>query len=102
VGDRQELKYPGCAGNGVSAEAGEMVARFQKEIMKKKAQKKLVQEGDFVAEVPVELIETDDGWSPYLSVEDAQKLDDVRKALRREDLKTAAKFGRIYRLTPVT
>jgi hypothetical protein len=70
--------------------------------MKKKAQKRLVQVGDLVAEVPVELIETDDGWSPYLSVEDAQKLDDVRKALQIEDLKSAAKFGRVFRLTPVT
>jgi hypothetical protein len=61
----------------------------------------LVHEGDFVAEVPVELIETEEGWSPYLSIEDAQKLDAVREALRRGDLKSAAKFGRIFRLTPV-
>jgi hypothetical protein len=55
-----------------------------------------------VAEVKVELIETDNGWSPYLSVEDAQKLDDVQEALRRQDLRSAAKFGRVFRLTPVT
>ncbi|MFM7791207.1 MAG: hypothetical protein ACKO90_24910 [Microcystis panniformis] len=36
-----------------------------------------------MAEVEVELIETPEGWSPYLSLEDAQKLDDVREALRR-------------------
>ena len=29
------------------------------------------------------LIEADEGWSPYLSREDAQKLDAVRKALRQ-------------------
>jgi hypothetical protein len=34
--------------------------------------------------------------SPYLSIEDAQKLDEVREALRRGDLKTAAKLGRIF------
>ena len=62
---------------------------------------KLVHEGDFVAEVPVDLVETEDGWSPYLSVEDAKKLDEVREALRRGDLKSAAKLGRIFRLTPV-
>ena len=62
---------------------------------------KLVHEGDFVAEVPVDLIETEDGWSPCLSVEDAKKLDEVREALRRGDLKSAAKLGRIFRLTPV-
>ncbi|HYR44379.1 MAG TPA: hypothetical protein VER98_15220 [Terriglobia bacterium] len=70
--------------------------------MKTKTKTKLVHEGDFVAEVPVELIETEDGWSPYLSVEDAKKLDEVREALRRGDLKSAAKLGRVFRLTPVT
>ena len=69
--------------------------------MKTKAKTKLVHEGDFVAEVPVELIETEDGWSPYLSVEDAKKLDEVGEALRRGDLKSAAKLGRVFRLTPV-
>ena len=69
--------------------------------MKTKPKTKLVHEGDFVAEVPVELIETEDGWTPYLSVEDAKKLDDVREALRRGDLKSAAKLGRVFRLTPV-
>ena len=41
---------------------------------------KLVHEGKYVAEVEVEVIDTDDGWSPYLSLEDAYKLDDVRGA----------------------
>lgn len=59
-------------------------------------------EGDLVAEVPVELIQTEGGWSPYLSIEDAQKLDDVREALRRDDVKFAAKFGRVFRLTPIS
>lgn len=69
--------------------------------MKTKLRTRLVHEGDFVAEVPVKLIETDDGWSPYLSVEDAKKLDEVREALRRGDLKSAARHGRIFRLTPM-
>ena len=69
--------------------------------MKTKTQKKLVQEGDLVAEVAVELIETENGWSPYLSVADAEKLDEVREALRREDVRAAAKLGRIFRLTSI-
>jgi hypothetical protein len=36
-----------------------------------------------------------------LSLEDAYKLDDVRQALRDGDLKTAAKLGRVFKLTPV-
>jgi hypothetical protein len=63
--------------------------------------KKLVHEGEYVAEVDVELIMTDEGWSPYLSLEDAYKLDDVRQALRQGDIETAARLARVYRLTPV-
>ena len=62
---------------------------------------KLVHEGHYVAEVEVELIEGDTGWSPYLSLEDAYKLDEVRAALRRSDLKAAAKRARVFCLTPV-
>jgi len=50
--------------------------------MKRKQYKKLVHEGEYVAEVDVVLLEADEGWSPYLSVEDACKLDNVREALR--------------------
>ena len=69
--------------------------------MKKRPKTKLVHEGDFAAEVPIELIETEDEWSPYLPVDDAKKLDDVRSALQRGDLEAAAKLARIFRLTPI-
>lgn len=62
---------------------------------------KLIQEGEFVAEVDVELIVTSDEWSPYLSLQDAYKLDDMRRALRYGDLEAASKLGRVYRLIPV-
>ena len=68
--------------------------------MKKRSDTKLVHEGDYVAKVEVELIEADNGWSPYLSLDDPQKLDDVRQALRRRDLKTASRLTRVYALTP--
>jgi len=70
--------------------------------MNKRNRTKLVHEGEFVAEVDVDLIETDEGWSPYLSLEDAYKLDDVRDALRRGDIETAAKLGRVFKLIPVS
>jgi len=63
---------------------------------------KLVHEGQYVAEVDVELIQTGSGWSPYLSLDDSYKLDDVRAALRRGDLKTASHLARVFTLTPVT
>ena len=62
----------------------------------------LVREGSYMAEVPVELIEEEGGWSPYLSLDDAKKLDSVRLALRQGDVATAAKFGRVFELTPVS
>jgi hypothetical protein len=80
-----------------------MVERFQeKKIMSKRHYTKLVHEGPYVAEVDVELIDTDEGWSPYLSLEDAHKLDDVREALRRQDIKVAERLARVFTLTPVT
>jgi hypothetical protein len=69
--------------------------------MKTRHRNKLIHEGNYVAEVDVELIETDDEWSPYLSLEEAGKLDDVREALRRGDLKKASRYGLVYTLTPV-
>ena len=56
-------------------------------------------ESEYVAEVDVELIYTDEGWSPCLSLQDASKLDDVREALRRGDIAAAAKLARVYTLT---
>jgi hypothetical protein len=61
----------------------------------------LIHEGKYAAEVPVELIEEEGGWSPYLSLEDAKKLEAVRLALRKGDLKTAARLGQVYELKPV-
>lgn len=69
--------------------------------MKNRLYKKLIHEGRYVAEVEIELIDTDEGWSPYLSLEDAQRLDDVRNYLQRGDLQSAARLARLYTLTAV-
>ena len=69
--------------------------------MTKRRHTKLLHEGKYVAEVDVDLVELDRSWSPYISVEDAHKLDEVREALRREDLDRALQFARVYTLTPV-
>lgn len=61
----------------------------------------MIYEGEYVAKVDVELIDTDSGWSPYLLLEDAQKLDDVREALRKGDLKLASRLAQIYTLKPL-
>jgi hypothetical protein len=62
---------------------------------------KLVHEGQYVAEVAVEVSESEQGWSQTISLEDAYKLDDVREALKAGDLKAAAQYGRVYELRPV-
>ena len=69
--------------------------------MSRRKQTKFIHEGNYVAEVDVELMEEPEGWSPYLSLEDAYRLDDVREALRRGDVKTAAKNSRVFSLTPI-
>lgn len=69
--------------------------------MNKRHSKKIVREGQYVAEVDIELIDTEEGWSPYLSLEDACKLDDIRGALRRGDIRAVARVADVFTLTPV-
>lgn len=69
--------------------------------MTKRKRTKFVYESNFVAEVEVELLEEPGEWSPYLSLDDAYRLDNVREALRRGDVKTAAKYSSVFSLTPV-
>ena len=69
--------------------------------MRSKRKTKYIHEGRYVAEVDVEVIEDETSWSPYLSVADAKRLDQVRAALRRSDVYAAAVEGRVYTLEPV-
>lgn len=69
--------------------------------MENKLTYRLIREGDYFAQVEVELIESDDVWAPYLSVEDAEKLDAVGEALRSGDMRAASKYARVFRLSPV-
>ena len=70
--------------------------------MTRRCRTEFVHEGEYVAEVDVELIYSEDGWSPYLTLEDAQKLDEVREALRRGNLKRATELAHVFKLTPVS
>ncbi len=69
--------------------------------MTKRKHTKLVHEGSYIAEVDVEIIDSNDGWSPYLSLDDALKLDDVREALKRDDIASANKIARVYEISRV-
>jgi hypothetical protein len=70
--------------------------------MTRRTSTKLIHEGKYAAEVPIELIEEDGGWSPYLSLDDARKLDAVRRALKSGDIAAASKHARVFELTPVS
>ncbi|SMO58753.1 hypothetical protein [Gracilimonas mengyeensis] len=63
--------------------------------------KKYIHSGNFVAEVEVDLISSEDEWAPYLTLDDAQKLDQAREALQDKDLKKASQFGKVYRMEPI-
>jgi hypothetical protein len=69
--------------------------------MRKRLHKKLIHEGKYVAEIDIELFDDEGGWSPYLSLDDAQKLDTVREALRKGDIKSAGRIARIFTLKAV-
>lgn len=69
--------------------------------MRTRKQLKLINVGDHVAAVEVELIDDEVGWGPYLSLADARKLDAARQALREGNLSEAGKHGRVFKMTPV-
>lgn len=67
-----------------------------------KQRTKLIHEGEFAVEVPVEIIEPAPGWEPCIPLSDALKLDQTRAALRSGDLREAGKYGKVYHLTPLS
>lgn len=60
-----------------------------------------IHEDKYAAEVAIELHYSDDSWSPTMSLDDARKLEAVQLALQRGDIAEAAKYGRVFELTPV-
>jgi len=62
----------------------------------------MIHEGKFAAEVSIDLIEDETGWSPYVSADDVRKLDRVRLALRRGDVASAAREAQVYELLPIS
>jgi hypothetical protein len=61
----------------------------------------LIHEGKYAAEIGIELLYSDDSWSPTMSLEDARKLETVQIALQRDDIEEAAKHGYVVEPTPV-
>jgi hypothetical protein len=86
----------------LSAHAAAMVGRFHEAKMTQtRKSKELIREGKYAAEVEIELEYTDESWSPTMSADDARKLEAVALALRDGNIAEAAKYGRVFELTPV-
>ena len=59
---------------------------------------KYIHEGFYVAEVEIDLVVSNSGWSPTMSLKDALKLDKIREYLRVGNLVTAVKYATIYEM----
>jgi hypothetical protein len=66
-----------------------------------KKQTRLIHEGAYVAEVRIAIERADGPWAPYVSPVEAMKIDEVRLALRKNDIEAAAKYGKVYRVSLV-
>lgn len=62
---------------------------------------KHIREGRYAADVEVELRYGETPWDPTLGPDDVEKLDRVRLALRRGDVKAAVKEAKVFELLPV-
>ena len=56
----------------------------------------------YAAEVEIQLIPDDGAWGPYISKEDALKLDRVRSLLKRGDIAAASREARVFELMPIS
>ena len=78
-----------------------MERKFHGERKMKKKATKYIHEGKYVAEVEIELLYSNGGWSPYISLDDTLKLDEIRDALQQHNVKLAGKYAKVYRLEPL-
>ena len=69
--------------------------------MRQRNATKFVHVGKYVAEVDVVLLDEDHEWAPYLAIDEVRKLETVRAALLRGDLKAAASLARVYEMKPI-
>lgn len=62
---------------------------------------KYIHEGHYVAEIEVQLLDSDSSWSPTMSLDDAYKLDDIRAYLKQGDVASAARHSVVYEMKRV-
>jgi hypothetical protein len=62
---------------------------------------KRLRQGNLMAEVKVTSIPDDDAWGPYLSLDDANKLERVKQALKLGDIEAASKDSTVFEVSQV-
>ena len=62
---------------------------------------KRLRHGNLMAEVKVTSIPDDGAWGPYLSLDDASKLDRVNRALKSGDVEAASKDATVFAVSEV-
>lgn len=62
---------------------------------------RFIREGRYAAEVEITLIDDEALWGPIVAKEGVIKIDRVRLALRRGDIKAAAKEAKVFELLPL-
>ena len=62
---------------------------------------KMIHEGKYAAEVEVTLHYSGTDWDPTIELADVQKLERVTLAMRRGDVKAAAKEAKVFELLPL-
>jgi hypothetical protein len=79
-----------------------LVGRFhEKEAVMTRQAFQLIREGQYAAEVLVELQDNGSDWGPTIGPDDIRKLDRVRIALREGDLARAGNEATVFRLVPL-
>ncbi len=61
---------------------------------------KFVHKGKYVAEVEIEIINDENGWSSYINLDDALKLDTIRE-FRDGKISQAKKYAKVYIMKPI-
>ena len=69
--------------------------------LNKRQQTKFLHEGNYVAQVEIELVDSNTGWSPTMSLDTAYRLDDIRLALLQCDIKTASKYATVFEMKQI-
>jgi hypothetical protein len=75
---------------------------LEEEIEMTRRSTRVVHAGKYAAEVEIDTIPDDGAWGPYLSMDDALKLDRVRSALQRGDIAAASRDARVFELMPLS